>query len=116
MQGLVICKAAVLQWQYPPWALLNACNPRQAALETYDVAGLIHAGDTTFCRDGACAIAAAVAEAMKPEATVQSVLEAATAYLHKISSIVMKTCIKDILEMAKTENDYKKFREKFYAK
>ncbi|MDO8686015.1 MAG: ADP-ribosylglycohydrolase family protein [Clostridiales bacterium] len=98
-----------------PMGIINACNPRQAALETYDVAGLIHAGDTTFCRDGACAIAAAVAEAMKPEATVQSVLEAGTAYLHKTSSIVMKTLLKDILEMAKTQNDYKKFREKFYA-
>jgi len=72
-----------------PMGLINACNPRQAALETYDVAGLIHAGDTTFCRDAACAIAAAVAEAMKPEATVDSIIEASTAYLHNISAKVM---------------------------
>lgn len=97
-----------------PMGIINACNPRQAAIETYDVAGLIHAGDTTFCRDGACAIAAAVAEAMKPEATVNSILEAGTDYLHRESSIVMRTCMKDTLKMAKTENDYKKFREKFY--
>ena len=50
-----------------PMGLINACNPRQAALETYDVAGLIHSGDTNFCRDAACAMAAAVAEAMKPK-------------------------------------------------
>jgi ADP-ribosylglycohydrolase len=98
-----------------PMGIINACNPRQAAIETYDVAGLIHAGDTTFCRDGACAIAAAVAEAMKPEATVNSILEAGTDYLHRESSIVMRTCLKDTLKMAKTENDYKRFREKFYA-
>ena len=49
-----------------PMGLINACNPRQAAVETYDVAGLIHAGCSTYCRDGACAMAAAVAEAMRP--------------------------------------------------
>jgi len=97
-----------------PMGLLNACNPRQAAIETYDVAGLIHADVATFCRDGACAIAAAVAEAMKPDATVNSVLDAATAYLHKVSSAEMIKCIKDTLNMAKSVNDYKMFREKFY--
>jgi ADP-ribosylglycohydrolase len=63
--------------------LINACNPRQAAMETFDVAGLIHAGETGFCRDAACVMAAAVAEAMKPEATVESVVAASTAYLQK---------------------------------
>ena len=66
-----------------PMGLINACNPRQAAQETYDVAGLIHAGDSTFCRDGACAIAAAVAEAMAPDATVGSIVTASYQYLHK---------------------------------
>lgn len=97
-----------------PMGIINACNPRQAALETYDVAGLIHAGDTAFCRDAACVIAAAVAEAMRPSATVNSILDAATAYLHKTSSAVMKSFIQDTLELAKAEGDYKKFREKFY--
>jgi len=97
-----------------PMGLINACNPRQAALETYDVAGLIHAGDTTFCRDGACAIAAAVAEAMKVNATVESVLDAATDYLHKVSSVEMVTCIKETVQLARNIGDYEEFREKFY--
>ena len=97
-----------------PMGLLNACNPRQAAVETYDVAGLIHGDVATFCRDGACAIAAAVAEAIKPDATVNSVLDASTAYMHKVSSAEMIKCIKDTLDMAKSLNDYKIFREKFY--
>ena len=97
-----------------PMGIINACNPRQAAIETYDVAGLIHAGDSTFCRDAACAMAAAVAEAMKPDATVQSILEASTFYLHKTSSAVMISYIKEVLEIAKRENDYKLFRAKFY--
>lgn len=56
-------------------------------MDCYDVAGLIHAGDTTFCRDAACAIAAAVAEAMKPEATVDSIIEASTALIARLYKI-----------------------------
>ncbi len=97
-----------------PMGLINACNPRQAALETFDVAGLIHAGDSTFCRDGACAIAAATAEAMSPDATVDSVLSASTAYLHKTSSRVMLDWIARTLQMARDAGDYRKFREQFY--
>ena len=35
-----------------PIGIVNACNPRQAALEAYEVAGLIHSGPTGYCRDG----------------------------------------------------------------
>lgn len=97
-----------------PMGIINACNPRQAALETYDVAGLIHAGDSTFCRDGACAIAAAVAEAMDPAATVDSVIDAATAYLHKTSSVEMIGWIARTMEMARELGSYEDFREAFY--
>jgi ADP-ribosylglycohydrolase len=98
-----------------PMGIINACNPRQAAIETYDVAGLIHAGESsTFCRDGACAIAACVAEAMSPQATVDSILEASTVYLHKKSSAIMIDKIKSTLEMAKTAGSYQAFRQQFY--
>jgi len=99
-----------------PMGLINACNPRQAAAETYDVAGLIHAGDTTFCRDGACAIAAAVAEAMKPDATVDSVVEASSAYLHKTSSRVMRERIGETIDLADRTRNYKTFRKEFYER
>ncbi len=99
-----------------PMGLVNACNPRQAAMETFDVAGLIHSGDSGFCRDGACAMAAAVAEAMKPAATVASILEASTAYLHKTSAREMSDCILETLRMAEAAGDYKKFRVAFYQK
>jgi ADP-ribosylglycohydrolase len=97
-----------------PLGLINACNPRQAAIEAFDVAGLIHAGDSTFCRDGACAMAAAVAAAMDPAATVDSVLEAATAYLHRTSSAEMLGWIGRTLAMAEITGSYEKFREEFY--
>lgn len=97
-----------------PLGLINACNPRQAAVETYDVAGLIHAGDSTFCRDGACAISAAVAEAMSPSATVESIVLASYIYLHKDSSKEMVDCIKKTILMARDAGSYEKFREVFY--
>lgn len=97
-----------------PMGLINACNPRQAALETYDVAGLIHAGDSTFCRDGACAMAAAVAEAIKVNCTVESVVSSATDYLHKVNSAEMISCIKETVQMVKRIGSYEEFREEFY--
>lgn len=97
-----------------PMGIVNACNPRQAALETYDVAGLIHAGDTTFCRDAACAMAAAVAEAMKKDSTVDSVLDATTAYLHKKSSSVMIDLIAEAVKKAKELKNYEEYRKWVY--
>jgi ADP-ribosylglycohydrolase len=99
-----------------PMGIINAGNPRQAAVETYDVAGLIHGGEaSTFCRDGACAVAAAVAEALSPDATVASILEASTAYLHRKSSALMIDLIHAALEMARQAGDYRIFRQQYYA-
>lgn len=97
-----------------PMGIINAGNPKRAAMETYDVAGLIHAGEVTFCRDAACAMAAAVAQAFVPDTDVDSVLKAATAYLHQKSSAVMIDCIEETLEYARVCKDYKTFRDWFY--
>ena len=97
-----------------PMGIINACNPAQAAIETFDVAGLIHSGPSGFCRDGACAIAAAVAEAIKENSTVDSVIEASTAYLHKTSGRVMIEGINKVLAMAKKLGNCEDFRDWFY--
>jgi len=99
-----------------PMGLINAGNPRRAALETYDVAGLIHGGASTFCRDGACAMAAAVAEAMNPDSTIESVLEASVKYLHKDSSWELLERIRLSLKLAEKTQTYEKFREAYYEK
>ena len=99
-----------------PMGIVNACNPRQAALETFEVASLIHSGPAAFCRDGACVMAAAVAEAMRPDATVDSILDAATRYLHPVSSKVMLDKIATVMAMAREAGDYKAFRTAFYEK
>jgi len=99
-----------------PMGLINACDPRQAALETYEVAGLVHSGPAAFCRDGACVMAAAVAQAMVPGTTVDEIIEASVKYLHPQSSHVMLEHIREVMALARDLNDYKKFREAFYEK
>jgi ADP-ribosylglycohydrolase len=94
-----------------PMGIINAGNPRQAALETYEVAGLIH---HNFCRDAACSMAAAVAAAFDPRATVASILQAASAYLPPRSAQTIRQAIATTLELAQTTQDYKTFRERFY--
>jgi len=97
-----------------PMGIINACNPRQAARETFDVAGLVHAGETGFCRDGACAVAAAVAEALSPDATPDSVAAASFAYLHPASAAEMTGLIQRSLAWAKEAGNYAAFRERYY--
>jgi len=97
-----------------PIGIVNACDPRTAAAEAYETSGLIHSGCCSFCRDGASAIAAAVAEAFKPDATVESILYSSTAYLHKKSAKVMRDKIHDILALARKADNYKDFRRRYY--
>ncbi|MCL2701738.1 MAG: ADP-ribosylglycohydrolase family protein [Phycisphaerae bacterium] len=97
-----------------PMGIINACNPRQAALQTFDVAGLIHAGDSGFCRDGACAMAASVAAALCPDATVESVVSASFAYLHKTSAAELIGLIQRAIGWVKQTSDYAAFREHYY--
>jgi ADP-ribosylglycohydrolase len=95
-----------------PMGIINATNPRQAALETYDVASLIH---HNFCRDAACSMAAAVAEAFNPGASVDSILRAAADYLPPKSAGVMREFIEATLALAREAGDYEAFRARYYA-
>ena len=98
-----------------PMGMLNAMNPRQAALETFDVAGLIHSGPSGFCRDAACAMAAAVAEALRPDSTAESIQDAAVRYLHRQSAHEMLACIEKARALATALPDYGNFRAACYA-
>jgi ADP-ribosylglycohydrolase len=95
-----------------PMGIINAGNPRQAALETYDVASPIH---HDFSRDAACSMAASVAAALHPDATVGAVLRAATAYLPLQSACVMREAIAATLALARQAGAYELFRARYYA-
>lgn len=59
-----------------PIGLINACNPSQAVLDCYEV-GQLYQPLHGYGLDYAAAVCAAIAEAMKPNATVQSVVDVA---------------------------------------
>jgi len=96
-----------------PMGIINTGNPRQAVLETYEVASLIH---HNFCRDAACVIAAAVAEAFSPEASVDSIIKSAIEYLPSKSAVIIKKSIEDVLKLAQEAQEYNIFRERYYRK
>jgi ADP-ribosylglycohydrolase len=99
-----------------PVGIVNAGNPRAAAAQAMEIASLIHVTNVAFCQDGAAAIAAAVAEALMPEATVASVLDASVAYLKPWSGEEMRSLITAALEFASKAGDYKSFREGYHGK
>jgi ADP-ribosylglycohydrolase len=98
-----------------PVGIVNACSPRQAALQAYNLAALIHEYDVGFCQDGAAAMAAAVAEAFKPEASVESVLQAAQEAILPQSGAEMLARIQSALQIARGLNDYTAFCHAVYA-
>ena len=98
-----------------PIGIINACDPRQAVLETMDIASFIHNGPTGCCRDAACAIAAAVAAAFDPNATIKTVVDAATRYLLPVSAGEMRQTIDRALNLAAEVSSYQQFRERYYA-
>jgi ADP-ribosylglycohydrolase len=98
-----------------PVGMVNACDPRSAAMQAYNLASLIHQHDVGFCQDGAAAMAAAVAAAYLPGATTGSVVEAATSYIPKLSGAEMLERIDAMLSVARRTDDYKAFREAIYA-
>ena len=53
---------------FSPVGIVNAGNPRGAALQGYNLAALIHGHDVGFCQDGAVAMAAGVAEEFRDRA------------------------------------------------
>jgi ADP-ribosylglycohydrolase len=99
-----------------PMGILNACHPRQAALETLHVASFIHNGPSGFCRDAAAAMAAAAAAAFTPGATVDTVVEATTAYLMPDSAVEMRGQIEGALALVEEAGSYARFRALYYER
>jgi ADP-ribosylglycohydrolase len=109
--GSVPCSSAAMG--IAPVGMVNAANPRQAALQAYNLASLINVHDAGLSQDGAAAIAAGMAVAVTPGAAVDDVLEAASANLYRISGKPMIDAIDRALSVARHE-DYKGFRKHIY--
>ena len=99
---------------FSPMGIINACHPRQAALEALQLGSFIHNGPSGFCRDGAAALSAAVAEAFSSGATAKSIAAASTRYLLPISAGEMIGLIEQALALARKAGSYEKFRSAYY--
>jgi len=93
-----------------PLGIVNAGNPAAACREALSAARLIHRG---FSLEGAAAMAAATAEAMRSGATPDMVIAAAGRHLPAGSEI--SAAIENTLALARASQDYTDFRERFYA-
>jgi len=98
-----------------PVGIVNAGHPRMAAAQAQELGSLIHTGDVSFCQDGAAAIAAAVAAAFCEDATVETVLEAATRYLKPASGREVRDLIARSVALAREKGEYKAFRQAYHA-
>jgi ADP-ribosylglycohydrolase len=93
-----------------PIGIVNAGNPGAACREALSAARLIHRG---FPLDAAGAVAAAVAEAFRADATRDTIITAACAHLPAASEMI--DAIESGVALARASDGYDDFRARFYA-
>jgi ADP-ribosylglycohydrolase len=89
-----------------PAGIINACNAYQAALDAAEICTLLQPPASGGI-EGSKAIAAATAEAFRPDATLDSVVEAARAYV----SVHTRGIIDETLDLAAKHPDIREIRE-----
>ena len=94
-----------------PVGIVNAGNPRAATREALSVARLVHRG---MSLDGWRAVAAAVAAALDPDASPETVISAATAHFPADSEMI--PAITAGVALARESGGYEAFREAFYER
>lgn len=94
-----------------PVGMVNACNPRQAALDAFDVGRIkdMRGVKGNFALEVCAGIAAATAEALKPLATVESIIAAAN---EQLPADALKQ-VDRALGWAREANDWKDLRPLF---
>jgi ADP-ribosylglycohydrolase len=93
-----------------PVGIINACNPRQAALDSENVCLLLQPPASGGI-EGSKVITAATAEAFRPTATVESVIEASKAHV----SLNTREIVDEALAIARESPDIKAVREPIRA-
>ena len=92
-----------------PIGVVNACNPEQAARDAYDVGRLKDMRHQTgnYALEVAAAVAAAIAEGLKPGSTLSAVLDVALAQL---SAVPRKEVEMGLAWAKDAQDDWKKLR------
>jgi len=96
-----------------PIGVINAGDPAQAAQDAYAIASLSHDG---YARDAACVIASATAEAMRPDATVDSVVRASIEHMPNRDTSPMYGALQRAIEWADQAADTEELTEIYYDK
>ncbi|MGE0212922.1 MAG: ADP-ribosylglycohydrolase family protein [Parvibaculaceae bacterium] len=99
-----------------PVGIVNAGHPRAAAAQAMEIASLIHVTDVAFCQDSAAAVAAAIAVALRPGATVDAVIQAGLDAIRPWSGKEMSGLISNALALASSSDDYKAFRSAYHQR
>ena len=100
-----------VQMMISPVGIINAGDPAQAAQDAMNV-GSIMQSRIGFGLDLGAAICAAIAEGFKPDATIDSVVEAAKAHV----AIEVQEVIDEAIDLAKQYPDLRSIRDPFYKK
>lgn len=119
-------------WPYPnvvsmarashPVGLINAGDPQGAADDSFEV-GQVYMKETSFGLRWAALYNASIAEACKPDATVESVLEVAKEYVHYRAEAGSLYALYDTiqrevdhaLDLAAKHTDHEAMRDEFYT-
>ena len=97
-----------------PVGLVNACNPEQAAKDAFELGRIkdVRGVNGNYALEVCAGLAAAAAEAMKPDATVDGVISQALAYLSRNPLEE----VENNLKLAKELGDWKKLRPHYQEK
>ncbi len=97
-----------------PVGIVNAGHPRAAAAQAMEIASLLHLSDVGFCQDAAAAVAAAIADALSPGATLDGILRTAVDCIKPWSGEEMRGLISDAQALVRETDDYKAFRAAYH--
>lgn len=97
-----------------PVGMVNACNPAQAAADAHDLGRIkdIRGVKGNYALEVCAGIAAATAEALKPDATVDSVVDTALSYL----SMHPRSEVEAAFAWLDEASDWKDLRPKFHER
>jgi ADP-ribosylglycohydrolase len=115
--GNIVTGSALMAIQ--PVGLFNACDPDQAYIDAIDISSMYQRGLDVDC---AAVMAAMIAEAMKPEASVESILETGLRYASQEPLITfdhrepdnIRDTLKKGLDIAVRYTDIYEVREELY--
>ena len=97
-----------------PVGMVNACNPEQAAADAHDLGRIkdIRGVKGNYALEVCAAIAAATAEALKPDATVESIIDTARSYL----SAIPRAEVDAALAWTNEVSDWRELRPRFHER